>query len=523
MNQSGASPVNVPTANPATPYVNSVRTDVTNMYNRWTLIEDAVIGEDAIKRAGTKYLPMPNPTDLSQENQMRYNVFKQRAVWYAATGRTLRGLVGQVLAKEPEVELPKLLEGWDWNVNGKGATATQFCKIILNEIIATGRGGLMADFPTKSDGTEVTMADVSNGVRPFFRFFRAKQIINWRESVVDGVGTVVMVVLEDENEVPNGEFGSIKLKIYRVLTLEGLEAGQERYVRSRVFEAQSTGDFKVTSDVIMTDSTGKPLNKLPFVFIGAEENSPNIGPAPLEDLARLNVSHYGDAADAQDSSHMVGQPTPVFAGLTEEWVKNVFKGQINLGSRAAVFLPSGASAELLCATENMLPMQLMERKEKQMVALGARLIQDKSVQQTATEYSLESTADLSVLGAVAHNVNSALKQLFPVIYAFLTSEPLDDADCFEINTDFDASRMSFQERAQLMAEWQAGAIDYEEMRSNLKQTGVAFKDDAEVQENVAQELSSMNPQDPYADPNQPPAPGTKPAKKTTKKSAPAAK
>lgn len=46
----------------------------------------------------------------------------------------------------------------------------------------------------------------------------------------------------------------------------------------------------------------------------------------------------------------------------------------------------------------------------------------------------------------------------------------------ELNTDFVVNHMSPEERAQLIAEWTAGAITDEEMRLNLVRGGVASEE-----------------------------------------------
>ena len=49
---------------------------------------------------------------------------------------------------------------------------------------------------------------------------------------------------------------------------------------------------------------------------------------------------------------------------------------------------------------------------------------------------------------------------------------------FQLNVDFSVSKMSAQERQQLMAEWQGGLITWTEARARLHEAGVATEDDA---------------------------------------------
>jgi hypothetical protein len=55
---------------------------------------------------------------------------------------------------------------------------------------------------------------------------------------------------------------------------------------------------------------------------------------------------------------------------------------------------------------------------------------------------------------------------------------------FKINSDFDLSDLDPNERQQLIAEWQAEAITWTEMRTALKRSRVAFQDDEEARSEI---------------------------------------
>lgn len=117
-----------------------------------------------------------------------------------------------------------------------------------------------------------------------------------------------------------------------------------------------------------------------------------------------------------------------------------------------------------------------------MVALGAKLVQDATVQRTATEVTADKAAETSTLAMIACNVSEAYETALGFALAFLdvSQVPEDGTDSekieVELNTNFVANRMNAQERAQLIAEWQAGALTDEEMRLNMVRAGVASED-----------------------------------------------
>jgi hypothetical protein len=72
-------------------------------YEQWERCEDASEGQDEIHKEGIKYLPR-----LSGQNDAEYYAYKQRALYYNATARTIDGLSGMLFLK-PEVRQQKPL------------------------------------------------------------------------------------------------------------------------------------------------------------------------------------------------------------------------------------------------------------------------------------------------------------------------------------------------------------------------------------------------------------------------------
>jgi hypothetical protein len=133
-----------------------------------------------------------------------------------------------------------------------------------------------------------------------------------------------------------------------------------------------------------------------------------------------------------------------------------------------------------------MPKEAMEIKERQMVALGAKLVEQSQVQRTATEAGQENVVESSVLSTVAQNVSSAYRKAIGFALEYMNSS---DKFEFELNTDFEIARMSAQERQQLLTEWQGGGITWEEYRWNLKRSGVAYEDDKKAKTQIENDAS----------------------------------
>ena len=121
--------------------VSHVRKELQAITPIYTLIRDAIAGQFAVKAALTKYLPQPNSMDTSAENLARYMAYVERAVFYNVTGRTLRGMAGQVFMRPPVVELPTALQTVNDDANGEGVSLEHAAKRTLLQVLAYGRAG----------------------------------------------------------------------------------------------------------------------------------------------------------------------------------------------------------------------------------------------------------------------------------------------------------------------------------------------------------------------------------------------
>lgn len=430
----------------------------------YRLISDCIAGQRAVKKGGTRYLPKPNADDESEENVARYDAYKDRAVFYNVTQRTLSGLVGEVFARDPVEELPTRLDVVAEDADGSGLTLTQLAKRATRYTLSKGRAGVLADYPAVEEG--VSKADVESGnIQPTLTIYDAIQIINWRTKKHKAKTYLTLVVLEEQYDDEDDGFSVTKKKQQRVLRLTEGVYTVEIYRDGSLYHGPATP----------TDASGKTFDEIPFTFIGSENNDAEIDHPPMLDLAQINVAHYRNSADYEEGVYMHGQPTPVFSGLTEDWVKNVMDGQVRLGSRGGVMLPTGGSADLMQMDANTAASEAMDKKERQMVALGAKLVEQKEVQRTATEADIENNSETSVLSDVAKNVSAAILFGLKQCARFTGDNP--DAIEYVLNTDFSLSRMSAQERQQLISEWQAGAVTFSEMRAAMRKSGVATLDD----------------------------------------------
>lgn len=478
--------------------VDYVRKEVTEARAEWDTVRVCVEGAAAVRRAGDAILPRPEPEDKSAENGLRYDAYQTRAIFYNVTKRTHEGLVGTVFTTDPKADIPDTLKPVMENADGAGVGLEQLAKKALGYIVDYGRAGVLLDFPQVGDRA-ITQAELNTGtITPLIGLYDPYAIINWRTAFVDGQVVLTLVVLHETYDAEDDGYATKVADQWRELRLT--EEGT--YVQ-KLWRKDATGSFvQEGADIVPTDASGQPLTFIPFVFIGSVTNTESIDPAPLYDMAVINLGHYRNSADYEESCFVVGQPTPWFSGLTQQWVEEYFKnGEVRLGSRTAVVLPLQGAAGLLQAEPNTLPKEAMDHKERQMVALGAKLVENRETARTLGEARMEQAAENSVLGNCAKNVSAALTATlrWGAEYFYRTTSGLENI-WYTLPTDFAISRMSPEERMQLMKEWQGGAISFTEYRDQLRQSGIATLDDEKAKDEM--ETDPPPALDPVADPEE---------------------
>jgi hypothetical protein len=444
---------------------------------QYEVIRDCIAGEMEVKHRKTKYLPAPNPGDNSPSGIARYDGYLTRAVFYNVAQRTVGGMVGQIFLRDPIVEVPKALEPIIEDATGGGVPLQQMAMELAGHALPYGRAGLFIDYPQTNEPT--SLADIMDGsVGPKFIAIRPWDILNWSVTRIGSDLVLNLVVFKEEYFDQTDGYTTVQRSRYRVLRLVNNETYQLEVYENKLGGAPDQTSIPVGAD-------GKSFDRLPFTFVGSDTNDSRVSNPPMYDLCALNIAHYRNSADYEESIFLTGQPTPWAAGLTEEWVKNVMGDKIGLGSRAIVMLPVGGSFGIEQITPNTIAKEGMDQKEAQMLALGAKLVEGSQTQRTATEATYDNVSETSILSQVAKNTSDAIE--FALGWAADYVGVPKDAIEYDLNTEFDLVNLSPQERQQLLKEWQTGAISFTEYRLNLRRAGVASQSDADAKAEIQAE------------------------------------
>lgn len=162
--------------------------------DKWRKVRDAISGD--MKH----YLRNVGATEADKKyGEQRQQEYEDGAIVYNFTRRTLSGMVGSVMRKDPEQAFPKAMDYLKENADGSGVGLWQHAQDTLMEIDAVGRGGLLVDAPAV---IAATMAEQNAGqLNPVIAFYTAENIISWRLKRVGSINKVVMVVLRETYEL----------------------------------------------------------------------------------------------------------------------------------------------------------------------------------------------------------------------------------------------------------------------------------------------------------------------------------
>jgi len=453
------------------------RDDYDQSLYAWTLADDVVAGQSAVKSKKTVYLPKPNPCDLSVENSKRYDQYLARAVFYNATGRTLQGLVGAAFRKDPSLDVPSVLDYVSEDIDGAGISIYQQSQSALRGVLKKGRHALLVDYP-QVEG-QATRADMVSGrLRSTVVSIRPEQIVNWRTKKVGAEHKLSLIVICESVEEPTEDgFGVDVIEQYRVLRLE------TSYTQE-IWRKNGKDKWVLYQEpVVILDGTGRAWDEIPITFIGSNNNDSTIDPSPMYDMAEINIAHYRNSADYEDSAYFVGQAQPWMAGLTEEWRDWMEKNGVYVGSRSPVLLPEGGQYGIAQAQPNTLVREAMQDKEQQLISLGARLVQPGTAVKTATQSQGEQEAEHSVLSLACSNVSDAYTKVLSWMARFMAA---NDAVEYQIQQDFVEQRLDAQMLTALVGAWQSGKYPESDLWDQLKKYGLIDpeKDDEAIREEL---------------------------------------
>ncbi|PHF62748.1 hypothetical protein, partial [Priestia aryabhattai] len=127
----------------------------------------------------------------SSRNRKRNEDYLSRAVFYAITGNTKIGLLGLAYRKDPTFSGSEKLMYLLNNADGAGTSIYQQSQLVTENVLEVARDGIYVDY-----------AEATN--EAIILRYPAENIINWRTKRINGRDQLVLVVLRECVEQPDG-------------------------------------------------------------------------------------------------------------------------------------------------------------------------------------------------------------------------------------------------------------------------------------------------------------------------------
>jgi len=460
--------------------VNSTNPEYELFDDMWLKCRDAVQGEEKVKSRGTRYLPQ-----LTGQDTDEYNAYKKRAFFYNATSRTLDAMSGAVMRKPPVIEFPK--QDRLKKITDKGNSIQMFSKNVLEELLTTGRAGILVDMPMEGDAATNEC---------YLSYYRAEDVINWKTEFMDGEERLIMVVLKEYYDKEKDDFETEKKERIRVLLLEDSTYFQRIYLKS---EGRDDKNDWILDEEIVPKRKGATLDFIPFILANHKEITTEIIKPPLLDLVNINLSHYRSAADLEHGRHFTALPTAVFSGFPES---NTYR----IGSSIAyVSEDPAAKAFFLEYTGQGLGSleKALEQKEYMMAIIGTRLLDvPKKGVEAAETYKMRNLGETNILTSISTVLGDIVTQCLRIVeYWEGTGTELNMNILATFNLDFDATMLDSNQITALVKAYQSGAISWETLFYNLKRGDLIPQDidEEEEQARIEENMTLVNPA-----PNEPP-------------------
>lgn len=418
---------------------------------KWRRCRDAFEGSDAIKAGGVLYLPK-----LLKQKTAEYNAYKQRALFYSITSKTVSALVGMATLRPPIVKFPDEMNAY-YN-DDKGTQFMEYFSTALQEDLLMGRVGILADMP-------------QNGGDPYLCIYNAESIINW-SPMDDTLAMPKMVVLQEIYDSP----GKDKYEFVKAVRYRELWMDENGVYNVQLFNANKDP----LSAVIQPKIRGRTMDHIPFHIANPVGLGFEVSKSPMIDIVDINISHYQSSADLEHGRHFTALPTPYATGVAAG-------GELAIGSQTAWLLPDPQSKVgfLEFTGQGLQSLEkALQEKQSQLASLSARIMDNSKRGSEASDVvRLRYASETASLASVVRATEAILVSSYREIALMKELDPKQVG--ITLNKEFLDTRLKPAEVVDLVDSYLSGGITTETLVYNLRRgdiTPVSADDEAEAKE-----------------------------------------
>ena len=472
----------------------------------WQKCRDARKGAKAIKDGDNceTYLPrldsqvtVNNPNGKTTEQKNReYKNYKDRAIWYGATGKTIEAFKGMIYQKPVQYfsknkELPKDFIESDLMryASQEDESFSALMQSCTDEILTVNRVGILEDYPVLIDeatGEAIQMSQLDferSGITSYSVKYLAEQITNWGTAIHKGRKVESFYVLEESWLDYEESLTSPKERLrWRLLLLEPV--GNELIYKQIIIIEDKNG-IKI-QDIFYPMLNGKHFNFIPFWCLSVSGNMlDEVREPEILDLVEMNIGHYRNSADYENEIHYVSIKTAIFPGWPvddENWGSPVLGG--------ALATPPEEKPYILEASSNSGLLAEMKEKKENMAILGAQMLSAKGRYiQSAKTSEIENQGQSGILGSLA----TTLEEFFSVILSLKMEWSGQAAEGVKVvlNKEYMKNSVAPEMIKDLVAAVQAGKMSFKTFYYNISKLDMYPDGWTEEQEQTAIENETL--------------------------------
>lgn len=398
------------------------------------------------------YIRKPEPeAGYSCYETDRNTQYREDAILTNFTNLTCEGLTGLVFRKPLKLNMPGAISYLEDDFTGTGINIYQASQHTVSEVLQLGRYGYLVDF-------------YNDGGKAYAKPYVAEAIINWKTRQINGKVMLSLLVLEEKIVLDErDEFSQDCKTQYRVLRLNA----NNEYT----FQLYDEGGNAINNEQLVVGYNSQPFDFIPFFFAGSINNDWAVDKQPLYDLAILNLGHYRNSADYEESIFINGQPYLVVnvGEASQEDFTAANPTGIAYGSRKALILASGGDAKLLQANANQLVAQAMREKLEQAAKVGARLIESAGGRETAEAAKIRYGSQHASLYTTTSNIDEMFLNVIKTVCIFMGA-PATEVE-YQLNDDFYEQTADANLIAQQIMLLDRGVIAKDDIREYGRKTG----------------------------------------------------
>lgn len=370
--------------------------DLEAVIEDYVLVRDCYAGSRRVKERDVIYLPptagmvedglyataSATGTDAFNTNSVgykRYQAYLTRAYFPEFVEEAAEKLVGLMHREPASIKLPAQLEPMRKVATKKGESLLALLRRINLEQLLTGRVGLLVDVaPGRPTPHVVT--------------YVAERITNWDDESLEadfGLSRLSMLVLDETRRTRRGGEQGVaweEQKRFRMCFLAPAGGEGASLVTAQTLVYQTFLETDGTQGTtVVPQFAGRPLQDIPFSFIGATDLLSTPGIIPMLKLANVALLAYRGEADYRQSLFMQGQDTLVRIGHTPDETNDPDNTRVGAGS--VIDVQVGGDAKFIGVTGDGLPEQAkaLERDYARAGALGSRLVEPHGSQAESGE------------------------------------------------------------------------------------------------------------------------------------------